>query len=421
MLQAFAPLIYMLTATERTQAARFWIFALLLATLIIELSLVSTAHRFHYSLSSAQFDALRANIRYALSCLSCLSLLLSVLTHKDYGQLAYTVSRESRVHLDNNHRMLHELLRRTKSLSPPPKSGSSAAFQPNAFQSRAPPRDHEEDEPQIEGVKRALTPRKAERLSMDSTAGSSADGSWVDWRQIDPNTCGCPGHAPPKPSMFSFISPKHARSHSNANTTTGGGGHARTGSNFSTAAPAAAASPSTSSTTATRHARTASTTPAAAAAAAALSPEPGVQFEGEDEYDDAEEEQEEGAQKQSQDAAAGVRARSPRASSRSRSPSPSASPLAASAAAAYAAPSRVTRSASRSQSVSNPANMRAAAARLSTTPLRKSAGPKFLGGGGGAGHETAEEGEDEAQQPGEETPSKAKGAIKKGAAARRKS
>jgi hypothetical protein len=228
---AFAPVVYMLTATERTAGARFWIFTLLLVALLVELNLVSGAQRLHYVLTAAQFDALRAQLRYALSLVSLLTLALSALLHRDYAQLNYSVAEKSATILKNNHRMLHELLERTEVLSPRSSAAAAAAaaasharkpsFKANPFQSRPPPSldyDDDEEEQQVEGrpspaqMRVVQSPRKAQRFGEDTAVDS--------WRHIDVNAC-CADHQPPQglrrffPSTSSFAS-------TSASTSTGG-------------------------------------------------------------------------------------------------------------------------------------------------------------------------------------------------------
>lgn len=113
---ALAPVAYIASATERTKSSRFWLFLMLLATLVVELNLVSATQRFRLALTTPEFDAIRTRLRLALSTLSLLVVALSAVMHRDYDAMSHALHERNRRVIDNNHRMLHELLRRTEHL-----------------------------------------------------------------------------------------------------------------------------------------------------------------------------------------------------------------------------------------------------------------------------------------------------------------
>lgn len=136
---ALTPIIYFATATDRTKAARFWLMLMLICALLFELNLVSATSRFHFHLSQPAFDSFRGRLRYALSVLSGLGLTLAALLHRDYDALNHALHTRNTTVLDNNHRMLHELIRRTERLSRDFDDDDTQEFgAPNPFQQPTP-------------------------------------------------------------------------------------------------------------------------------------------------------------------------------------------------------------------------------------------------------------------------------------------
>lgn len=407
---AFVPLAYMVTATERTHAARFWIFLALIGALLVELNHVFIAKQLHYHPSQPRVDSLRSMLRGALSIISLLLLLLSALLHRDYAQLGHMLAVKKAPMHDNTHRMLHELLRRTDPSSPR-AAIALAAFQPNSFQSRPPPvhadADSDDDGPQIEG-QRALSPRKQQRLS--SNIPPPLDSQ--PWQHLDVDSC-CPDHRP-KPSVFrriftsatcsSAASPTAAAAAAAASTTGCTHSTGETGAQFEEF-------DSTS-----RHARSASTVnrtlgqaskraepqsqPQRLAMAAAAKPQPSPLRS----LPRAPVPSHVRAPSMSTTSTASSAISSPRsilpdrnsrASSRSPSPSPSRSR------SPSPGISRRTRSHSRSRSTPQRDDERVLAARKAATPARKSAGPVAVVREEREGEDTDCEPESEAEtQPG---------------------
>ena len=377
---AYAPITYMLTATERTASARFWVFSFLLMTLLVELNLVSAAQRFHYTLSQVQFNLLRAQLRYALSCITLLLLALSALMHRDYAQLTYTTNEKNARLLRNNHRMLHELLARTEPVASPTAAratsplaatsapGASSSFRANPFQRVPAPlngaaaADFSDSQP--EGVaRRWLTPRKGERLSFHSSTTLPRDvqqplplQARELWREVDVDAC-CPDHRTEPGLIQRMLTTIPATLHSFASTataaatgahTTGSttahtrlsstdGGSASRRTNSAVAAAAAMNSKSRLPSV-HRHSRNLSfsgrvSSPESAGRQRAIETE--AEGEEEEEEEDEEDDEhhlhmhrrrrdavEEEQDDDTEDEEGFVRSRSPRASSRSRSPSP---------------------------------------------------------------------------------------------------
>ena len=207
---ALVPIAYLATATERTKAARFWIFLLLLSTLLLELNLVTAAHRFRLQLSQAEFDGLRTRLRYALSVLSCCVILLTALLHRDLVSLSHALHERNARVLGNNHRMLHEILRRTEHLSPPtsPEKQEREADDVKTYEPRNP-----FQQPPLNSV---LSPRNQQRVN-PLEEGRSSDSSMPSldkWKQtaIDgPDAC-CADQRPASglSRLFSFTRPSSA-------------------------------------------------------------------------------------------------------------------------------------------------------------------------------------------------------------------
>jgi len=369
---AFAPVVYMLTATDRTLGARFWIFTLLLVTLLVELNLVSAAHRFHYSLSQSQFDAVRSQLRYGLSLVSLLTLALSALLHRDYAQLNYSMAERSQTILKNNHRMLHELLERTEVLSPRAAAAAAVSrardFKANPFQSRPPPIDDDSSgDEQVEGRPAAAatggrarvvqSPRKAQRLGEE------------DWRNIDVQSC-CADHQPPQGIRRFF--PSTTMGSAAASSTTGTTTGAVEGSTTGGVLPFAAAASPRASGAGTGHARSGSFSQRSTATTDSALPSPRSPLPSRGSPADSDEEdelQDEGRSRGYAAAHGDDAARGGEASDANDPPA---------AAPVVSVSRRSRRSHSRSRSASTAPDPRVVAARKSATPSRKSAGPRIV-------------------------------------------
>lgn len=132
---AFVPMAYLLTATHRTAAARFYIYSMLLSILLAELFMVDAARRFNYPLSSTQFELIRLKLRHGLLVLSGLSIILSALLYVDYSSETHRHVKQTASVVDKNYSMLQQLIDRTQHLA----SGEEVAKQGRHHRSQTAP------------------------------------------------------------------------------------------------------------------------------------------------------------------------------------------------------------------------------------------------------------------------------------------